>query len=67
MAINFLTVNQLVENHKAFKTGGVRSLIFNAETNGLKQSGALLRIGRKVLIDEDKFFEWVSAQNGVAQ
>ncbi|MEY3760329.1 MAG: hypothetical protein RIR39_1820 [Pseudomonadota bacterium] len=64
----FLTVNQFIEKHPAFTTGGIRALIFNENTNGLKLSGAIIRIGRKVLIDESKFFSWVQAQNkaGVA-
>lgn len=63
MTANFSTVKQFCENHQPFKTGGVRLLIFNEATNGLKQSGAIVRIGRKVLIDEVKFFAWVESQN----
>jgi hypothetical protein len=63
---DYLTVQQFVNKHTAFNTGGVRSLIFQANTNGLKQSGAILRIGRKVLIREDLFFSWVESQNKVA-
>ncbi len=36
--------------------GGLRHLIFNEGTNGF--SGCLVRVGRRVLIDEDKFFQW---------
>jgi len=61
----YFTVQQFTEKHPAFTNGGLRSLIFNEATNGLKQSGAILRIGRKVLIDETKFFGWVEAQNQV--
>jgi hypothetical protein len=61
---SYLTVNQLCEKHKAFKVGGIRSQIFNAKENGLAKFGAIVRIGRKVLIDETKFFGWIEAQNG---
>ena len=64
--IIYKTVNQFIEDHPAFTTGGIRSLIFNEHSNGLAQSGAIVRIGRKVLIDEAKFFEWVQAQNKAA-
>lgn len=57
------TVNQFTEKHPAFTIGGLRAWIFNEATNGLKQSGAIVRIGRKVLIDETKFFAWVESQN----
>ena len=50
--LTYLTVIQFCEKHPAFTIGGIRPLIFNEVTNGLKQSGAIVRIGRKVLIDE---------------
>ncbi len=63
---NLLTVNQFVEKYRAFKIGGVRSYIFNEEKNGLAASGAVVRVGRKILINESKFFDWVESQNEVA-
>lgn len=65
-AWTYLTVNQFIEKHPAFTTGGLRALIFNENTNGLSNSGAIVRIGRKVLIDEIKFFAWVESQNKAA-
>jgi hypothetical protein len=59
----YLTVNQFINKNPAFTLGGIRALIFNEISNGLAQSGAIVRIGRKVLIDEAKFFAWVEAQN----
>lgn len=59
----YFTVQEFTKRHAAFKTGGLRALIFNENTNGLKSSGAIVRIGRKVLINEPKFFAWVEAQN----
>lgn len=59
------TVNQFTAKQPAFTTGGLRALIFNEHTNGLAKSGAIVRIGRKVLIDETKFFIWVESQNKV--
>jgi hypothetical protein len=40
--------------------GGLRHLIFYEKTNGFKH--CVVRLGRRVLIDEGKFFEW--AENG---
>ena len=56
-------VSQFVAKNQAFTNGGVRALIFNEHSNGLAESGAIIRIGRKVLIDEAKFFAWVESQN----
>jgi len=63
---NLQTVPQFAENNPAFPTGGLRYQIFNEEKNGLKAAGAIVRVGRKVLIDVDKYFAWVYNQNQVA-
>jgi hypothetical protein len=60
-----LTVRQFAEKHPAIPIGGIRWQIFNEETNGLKESGAIIRVGRKVLIDEARYFAWVDASNGI--
>jgi hypothetical protein len=60
------TVNQFTTKQPAFTLGGIRALIFNEHQNGLKSSGAIVRIGRKVLIDEAKFFAWILLQNKAA-
>ncbi len=41
--------------------GGLRYLIFHAESNGF--SHCIRRVGRTVLIDEPRFFEWVDRLN----
>ena len=66
MAIpTFLTIKQFSNKHRAFPEGGLRHQIFNSDTNGLRDSGAVVRNGRRVLIDEEKWFEWIlSHQNG---
>lgn len=60
MAIPTLsTVKQFHERHPAFPEGGLRHRIFHAESNGLAESGAIVRNGRRVLIDEERFFDWL--------
>ena len=60
--LNLLPVKKFVEKHDSFATnGGMRHLIFNKETNGFKK--VIKKIGRRVLIDEDEFFEWVKENN----
>ena len=39
-------------------TAGLRHLIFNADKNGF--DSVIVRIGRRVLIDEAAFFEWAA-------
>jgi len=60
---NLQTVPQFSENNPAFPVGGLRWQIFNEDKNGLKNAGAIVRVGRKVLIDVDKYFAWVYNQN----
>jgi hypothetical protein len=56
------TINQFADKQPAFSAGSLRALIFNEHSNGLAKSGAVIRIGRKVLVNEELFFGWVQAQ-----
>ncbi len=64
MSRTLLTVRQFAEKHPAFTQGGLRWQIFHEKSNGLAESGAILRVGGKVLIDESRFFKWIDSQNG---
>lgn len=59
---SYLTVNQFAQKHPAFTIGGLRFQIFNEESNGLKQAGAIIRNGRRVLIKESAYFSWLEAK-----
>lgn len=64
------TVRQFSDKHAAWTEPALRNLIFHSKSrktsrgripgNGL--APAIVRIGRKVLIDEERFFEWVDTQ-----
>ena len=56
-----LTVQQFCDAHRAFTPGGLRWQIFNEKTNGLSGSGAIIRVGRRVYIDEVRYFAWIAA------
>ena len=62
-AANLLTVAQFAKEHPAFPEGGLRWQIFHEESNGLKKAGAIIRVGSKVLIDVNRYFSWIYAQN----
>ncbi len=53
------TVKQLVEKHPYLTESSVRWMLFNRKTNGL--SKAVTKLGKKVLIDDQKFAEWVES------
>jgi hypothetical protein len=71
-----LTVKQFPLRNPAFTEASLRNLIFKADDrlsskgvikgNGLIACGALIRVGRKVMIDEAKFFAWIDAFGKVA-
>jgi len=64
---SYFTVKQFSERHPAFSVGSLRALIFDGNTNGLNESGAVVRINRKVLINEGRFFDWVELKNKPVQ
>jgi len=65
-----LTVQKFCTKHDAWTPGAIRNMIFHSQPrkssrgpipgNGL--APAIVRLGRKVLIDEAKFFEWLDNQ-----
>ncbi|MEW8506892.1 MAG: hypothetical protein AB2598_09295 [Candidatus Thiodiazotropha sp.] len=59
------TIKQFVKDHPAFTEGGIRYEIFNCEINGLRESGAILRNGRKLLIHVPRYFRWLDEKNGI--
>ena len=56
---NYMTVKQFAEKYPAFTVGSLRDLIFHAPFNGMDEYKVICRIGAKILINEDRFFEWV--------
>jgi hypothetical protein len=71
------SVAQFAELFPAFTQAALRSYILNAEDrvnsrneiifgNGLKEAGAIIRVGRKVLLSEGRFFLWIAAQQAGA-
>jgi len=56
-----IPVTQWNRHHPWPPIGGLRYLIFHEDSNGF--SHCIRRVGRKVLIDEARFFEWVDSCN----
>ena len=65
----YKTVAQFSNENPAFTPSSLRNLIFKADErqstngliagNGLIECGAIIRLGRKILINEDRFFQWI--------
>jgi hypothetical protein len=68
----YFTVAQFSKRNAAFSQSALRNLVFKADArestrgtitgNGLIECGAIVRLGRKVLIHEGRFFSWLEAQ-----
>lgn len=58
-----LTIHQFHDKHPCFPEGGLRWLVFNEEENGMAEAEVIVRIGRKVLLDEERFFSWLDSKN----
>ncbi len=56
------TVRQFANRHQWISEGGLRWLLFRRDSNGLEESGAIIKIGRKILIDEQLFLQWLRQQ-----
>ncbi len=71
-----LTVRLFSDKHTAFPQGGLRNLIFCSKPretsrgtipgNGMAEAGVLVRLGRRLLIDEERFFKWLDDQQDSA-
>ena len=56
----YIPVPQWDKNHDWPTIAGLRNLIFNKDKNGFDK--VIKKIGKRVLIDESAFFEWVANQ-----
>jgi hypothetical protein len=54
---NLKTPKQIVDACPGLTMGGLRTLLFHSRTNGLE--GCVVRLGRKLLIDEAEFVRWL--------
>ncbi len=61
-AKNLRTVPQMVEECPAFSEAALRKLILRAPLNGLEP--AIVRLGRRVLIDYAQFNQWIEGNRG---
>jgi len=58
--MRIMTITQFCEANPAFSENAIRALIFDRKANGF--DSVIRRIGRRVLISEDDFAEWLAAR-----
>ena len=56
----YIPVPNWEKHHEWPRLGGLRNLIFNKDKNGFDKF--VKKVGKRVLIDECAFFEWVAKQ-----
>lgn len=69
---DLFTISQYSARRPAWTPASLRNLILNSADrvssrgripgNGLAEAGAIVRVGRRVLIDEQAFFRWIAEQ-----
>lgn len=62
MKRNLQSVMQLAAA-SPFSEAQLRWWIFEASRNGLAAASAIVKIGRRVYIDVDRFEDWIGSQN----
>ena len=60
-SVRLFTVRQFSAKYPAFPEGGLRHMIFQAEAIGFDK--VIRRVGRKILLCENSFFQWIDEQN----
>jgi hypothetical protein len=58
---SLLTIEGFCEKYPWAKPGQMRFFIFNRKKNGF--SACIVRLGRRILLDEVKVFEWLKESN----
>jgi hypothetical protein len=61
----YITVTNWNKYHEWPPLGGLRHLIFKKDKNGFHK--VIKKVGKRVLIDEAAFFEWVANQGVITK
>lgn len=63
----FKTVDQLANSQPGLSVGSIRWDLFRRSENGLAASGAVIRRGRRILLDEGAYLDWLASKREGAQ
>ena len=61
-----MTVQQYVATHPYYSMSSFRWILFGRHTNGLAKAGAVIKIGKKILIDSEMVEKWEDSQREVS-
>jgi hypothetical protein len=63
---DLMTVAQLADSIAGITANSIRWDLFNRDSNGLSASSAIVRRGRRILIDRKQYMEWMRAVGAAA-
>jgi hypothetical protein len=63
---DLMTVAQLADSIAGITANSIRWDLFHRDSNGLSASGAIVRRGRRILIDRKQYMAWMRAVGGAA-
>ncbi|MFN0304497.1 MAG: hypothetical protein ACKVQU_29535 [Burkholderiales bacterium] len=61
---DYSSVKSIAEKNADLTEGRLRWWLFHCASNGLAESGAVIRVGGRVLINEPKFCAWLESHAG---
>ena len=65
---DLITIKSFAQRYPDLATEpALRWQVFNADGNGLIEAGAVIRVGRKVLIDSPRYRDWLTAHRGISK
>lgn len=60
---NLVGISELAKREDVpFTEPSLRWMVFNEGSNGLRDAGAIVRLGRRVYIDLDRFDAWLTSK-----
>lgn len=60
---NYLTVKEFCEQYPTFTEASIRSIIYNAKTNGLVEANVIYKNTGRIRIKVSAFFYWYESHN----
>lgn len=64
--ITLYKVGQFAKTQPGLTEAALRWQIFNSQENGLQESGAIRRVGRRVYIIAERYLAWLDGQGKAA-
>ena len=63
----YIPVTKWEKYHEWPPIGGLKNLIFKRNKNDFDKFGVVKKVGKRVLIDENAFFQWVENQGKIKE